>query len=119
MDRKKNWSVEECSNLIEAYRNHSNLWDPKHLDYKNRIKKIDSLKEIAEIFATSHEEIERKIKNMITQYQRERKKYKLYKKSGAGKVFQPKWFGYNAMLFLHDKNKPRKSSQIGLEYEVS
>lgn len=64
-------------------------------------------------------EIDRKIKNVISQYQRERRNYKKMKKSGAGQHFTPKWFGFNAMSFIHDKNKPRKGVQIGGEYEVS
>lgn len=64
-------------------------------------------------------EIDRKIKNIILQYQHERMKYKKMKKSDAGQHFTPKWFGYNAMSFIHDKNKPRKGVQIGGEYEIS
>lgn len=113
------WTVEEVGNLIEAYREHTNLWDPKDMDYKNRIKKADSYKEIASMFNITSMEVERKIRNIISQYQRERRTYKKMKKSGAGHVFKPKWFGYNAMSFLHDKNKPRKGTQIGVEIEVS
>lgn len=117
-EKKKVWTTEEIGILIEAYREHRNLWDPKNLDYKNRIKKMDSYKEIAGLFDTSSEEVERKVKNIISQYQRERRNYKKMKKSGAGQHFKAKWFGYNAMSFLHDKNKPRKGIQVGGEYEV-
>ncbi|CAH0560412.1 unnamed protein product [Brassicogethes aeneus] len=113
---KKQWTTEEVSNLIESYRAHTNLWNPKNTEYKNRIKKMDSLKEIAKLFNTNFNEVERKIKNLITQYQRERRNYKNMKKSGAGQIFKPKWFGYNSMLFLNDKNKPRRGVEAGGDY---
>lgn len=80
---------------------------------------MDAYKEIASIFDTSADEIQRKIKNIISQYQRERRAYKKMKKSGVGHVFKAKWFGYSAMSFLHDKNKPRNGTQIGVELVVS
>lgn len=116
---KKQWTTEEICTLIDAFREHKNLWQTKDTNYKNRIKKMDSYKEIALLFDTNWMEIDRKIKNIISQYQRERRNYKKMKKSGAGQHFTPKWFGYNAMSFIHDKNKPRKGVQIGGEYEVS
>ncbi|XP_023017068.2 uncharacterized protein [Leptinotarsa decemlineata] len=119
MSEKKQWTVEECSNLIEIYRKHPNLWNTSHIDYKNRMKKYDSLKEIAQQFETKHEEIERKMKNLISQYQRERRNYKKLKKLGAGHTFKAKWFGYSAMCFLHDKNKPIEGSQSELDFEDS
>ncbi|KAJ8930930.1 hypothetical protein NQ314_016229 [Rhamnusium bicolor] len=59
---KKVWTIEEIGILIDAYREHRNLWDPRNFDYKNRIKKMDSYKEIAGLFDTSSEEVERKVK---------------------------------------------------------
>lgn len=116
---KKQWTTEEICTLIDAFREHRNLWNPKDVNYKNRIKKKDSYQEIAQLFHIKWMEIERKIKNIISQYQRERRNYKKMKTSGAGQHFTPKWFGYNAMSFMHDRNKPRKGVQIGGEYEVS
>ncbi|CAH1995893.1 unnamed protein product, partial [Acanthoscelides obtectus] len=118
-EEKKKWTTEEVGNLIETYRDCPNLWNPTNLEYKNRVKKMDTYKQIAHVFKTTPHEIERKIKNLITQYQRERRSYKKMKKSGAGHVFKAKWFGYSAMSFLHDKNKPRKGTQIGVELEGS
>ncbi|CAH1970882.1 unnamed protein product [Acanthoscelides obtectus] len=116
---KKTWTIEEVTNLIEVYRERPNLWNPKNVDYKNRYKKYDSLKEIAEIFGTTKDEIERKLKNINTQYQRERRNYKKCQKSGAGNEFKAKWFGYTAMAFLQDRNKPKKGHQAGIEYDDS
>lgn len=118
-EQKKQWTTEGIGTLIDAFREHRNLWDPKDIHYKNRIKKMDAYKELAQLFETSSAEIERKLKNLMSQYQRERRKYKKMKKSGAGQSFRAKWFGYNAMSFIHDRNKPRKGIEIGVQYEVS
>uniref|UniRef100_A0A6P7GSR3 Uncharacterized protein LOC114325862 n=1 Tax=Diabrotica virgifera virgifera TaxID=50390 RepID=A0A6P7GSR3_DIAVI len=116
---KKEWTTEEICTLIDALREHRNLWYPRDANYKNRIAKVDSHKQIAQLFDTNYLEIARKIKNITSQYLRERRNYKKIKKSGAGQNFIPRWFGYNAMSFMHDKNKPRKGVQIGGEYEES
>lgn len=77
--------------LIESYRAHPNLWNPKNTGYKNRIKKMISLKEIANLFNTNFNEVKRQIRNRITEYQRERRNYKNMKNSGAGQFFKPKY----------------------------
>ncbi|CAI6360260.1 unnamed protein product [Macrosiphum euphorbiae] len=79
------------------------------------LKKPDALKEIAITFNTDSSEIDRKLKNVYSQYTRERRNYKAMKKSGAGKEFHAKWFGYDLMSFLQDKNKPRKTREFGLD----
>lgn len=110
---KMKWSVENTCKLIELYREARLLWDARHPDYKNRYKKADALKEIGILCNTSSDEIDRKIKNINTQYQREHRNYQLLKKSGAGKTFVSKWFGYTLLGFLKDKNKPRPSGSVG------
>lgn len=109
------WTAEETSNLIEGYRNFKCLWDAKHADYKNRIKKKDALIELGKMCHVSTAEVERKLANVNSQYRRERRNYKKFKKSGAASSFRPKWFGYNLMAFLRDKNKPRRTEEIGLD----
>lgn len=109
------WTTEETCNLIEGYRNSRCLWDPKHSDYKNRIKKHDALEELSKMLNVSVAEVDRKLNNINSQYRRERRNYKKFKKSGAGQYFHPKWFGYNLMYFLQDKNRPNAGRDAGLE----
>lgn len=113
MSEKTKWTVDNTCKLIELYRETPLLWDPTNSEYKNRYKKADALKEIGGSLNLSEEEIERKIRNINSQYQRERRNYKQCKKSGSGQKFIPKWFGYALMSFLKDKNKPRKSQEAG------
>ena len=41
--------TEETEKLIELVRGHVHLYDPRHSDYKNVVKKAESWKEIARI----------------------------------------------------------------------
>nr|XP_023028610.1 uncharacterized protein LOC111516713 [Leptinotarsa decemlineata] len=119
MSGEKKWNTENTYKLIELYREHPLLWDPKNKDYKNRYKKADALKEISlELNIKSVADVEKKIRNINSQYKRERRNYKKMKKSGAGKHFTSKWFGYELLSFLQDKNKPRKGLQAGCSRET-
>nr|CAI5829116.1 unnamed protein product [Callosobruchus analis] len=91
MSGDKKWNTENTCKLIELYREHSILWDPKNKDYKNRYKKADALKEISLSLNVPLNDVDKKIKNINNQYARERRNYKKLKKSGAGKHFTPKW----------------------------
>lgn len=113
MSGKAKWTVDNTCLLIEMYRETPLLWDPNNIDYKNRYKKADALKEFGRTLNVSAEEIERKIRNINSQYQREKRNYQQYKKSGAGQKFVSKWFGYALMNFLKDKNKPRETQEAG------
>lgn len=114
MNTKKKWNIEDTCKLIELYRESTILWDASSPNYKNKFKKADALKVIAIQLNTDANEIDRKLKNVYSQYSRERRAYKAMKKSGAGREFRAKWFGYELMSFLQDKNKARKSREAGL-----
>lgn len=83
------------------------MWGPKNKYYKNRYKKADV------------EDVDKKIRNINCQYTTERRKYKKMKKSGAGKYFNSKWFGYELLSYLQDKSRPRKSLQAGFSRETT
>ncbi|XP_053618252.1 uncharacterized protein LOC128679819 [Plodia interpunctella] len=102
------WDDEKYLTLINLYHEKEVLWNPKHPDHKSRPKRFDSLNEIANHFKTNVSEIERKIKNLTSQYYRERKKVTDSKKSGIGTdcVYQSKWFAYKSFSFLQNKNTP-------------
>lgn len=118
MSSKKKWNTEDTCKLIELYRESPILWDATNLNYKNKFKKADALKEIGIALNTDANEIDRKLKNVCSQYSRERRSYKAMKKSGSARDFRAKWFGYDLMSFLQDKNKPRKSREAGFSTEI-
>ncbi|XP_049880179.1 uncharacterized protein LOC126376673 [Pectinophora gossypiella] len=102
------WDEETTLKLINLYHIKELLWNPKHLDHKCRPKRFDALNEMANELNTNVTEIERKIKNLTSQYYRERKKTIESKKSGtsADFVHESKWFAFKSLNFLLNKNKP-------------
>lgn len=107
---KKKWSVEDTCTLIELYRGWPILWDAKNPFHKNKLRTAVALNEIGTALNTEPKEVERKLKNVYSQYARERRNYTNMKKSGAGRGFRAKWFGYTLMSFLHDKNNTARKS---------
>lgn len=103
------WTNAKVCDLINLYRDRPVLWDCRLKEYKDRNKKLDALLEIAVSFGVDKEEVERKIKNLVCHFLREIKKERESSKSGAGSddVYKSKWFCYNNMLFLKDRNQPK------------
>jgi len=102
------WTNENSLKLIELYRDRPVLWDCRLSDYKNRNKRADALLEISVSFGVTKEEVERKLKNLVSHFSREIKKEKSSAKSGAGgDVYKSRWFAFDSMMFLRDRNEPR------------
>ena len=60
-------------------------------------------------FGVEKDEIVRKIKNLVCHFSRELKKERVGTKFGAGSddVYKSKWFCFDSILFLKDRNRPR------------
>jgi hypothetical protein len=103
------WTNDKVISLIELYRNQPVLWDCRLKEYKDRKKRHDALMQIAVSFGVGEEEVERKLKNLICHFSRETKKERDSTKRGAGSdaVYKSKWFCYDSMLFLKDRNRAR------------
>lgn len=103
-----NWDDSAVLLLIEKYQENEPLWNPRHMDFKNRNKRNDAIRDIASVFNIASSEIERKLKNLSSHYFREKRKYEESKRSGSGRedVQLSKWFAYKALSFLSDKNAP-------------
>ncbi|KAF5295545.1 hypothetical protein FQR65_LT10408 [Abscondita terminalis] len=78
--------------------------------HKNRNLRHDALMGIANQFNMEKQAVEQKIKNLQSQFSKELKKIKHSKKSGTGTedVYTSKWFAFESLKFLLDKNKPRE-----------
>ncbi|VVC24420.1 MADF domain [Cinara cedri] len=98
------------------YRDRSLLWDPINSKYKNKNKRHDGLMEIAISFGMEKFDVEKNIKNLQSQFAREKKKEKESRKTGSGadEAYTSKWFGYDSMLFLADKNTPKNTHDTEL-----
>ncbi|KAG8332140.1 uncharacterized protein LOC124372360 [Homalodisca vitripennis] len=106
------WTNDKVCQLIELYRDKPVLWDCRLKGYKDRNKKQDALQEIADVFGVDKAVVEKKIKNLVCHFLREIKKERDSSKSGAGNsdVYKSKWFCYNNMLFLQDRNTPNETT---------
>lgn len=106
------WTNAKVCELIELYRDRPVLWDCRLKEYKDRNKKQDALQEIADTFGVDKQVVEKKIKNLVCHFLREIKRERDSSKSGAGNsdVYKSKWFCFNNMLFLKDRNTPKETT---------
>ncbi|KAF5293220.1 hypothetical protein FQA39_LY13688 [Lamprigera yunnana] len=106
------WTNAKVCELIELYRDRPVLWDCRLKEYKDRNKKQDALQEIADTFVVDKQVVEKKIKNVVCHFLREIKRERDSSKSGAGNsdVYKSKWFCFNNMLFLKDRNTPKETT---------
>ena len=56
------WSTDKTLELIELFHSSPVLWDVTSVDYKNKMKKVDAVTEIAAKFSVSVSDTEKKIK---------------------------------------------------------
>ncbi|XP_064091706.1 uncharacterized protein LOC135205269 isoform X3 [Macrobrachium nipponense] len=100
------WTREEVATLIDLYRSHTILWDPWDEEFKNRAKKTDAWKAISECMQKERIEVEKKMKNLISQFYREVKKMREKKVTqGYGIIYNSSWFAFESLKFLLERNK--------------
>lgn len=113
------WSTEKTLQLIELVHSSPALWDANCGDYKNKVKKVDAMRKIADKLSVDVSEVEKKIKTLKVQLRREHLKLTSMKKSGVS----PKkcaWFGYEPLLFmLHGQECTGSQSTDSTEREVA
>lgn len=112
MESVTEWPYDKVLRLIALFQQRPMLWDTRCDAYKDRQKRHEITLELAARFNVEKDEIERKLKNLQSHFYREVKKEELSKSSagiGTAGVYRSKWFAYNAMRFLADKSKPRRS----------
>nr|CAH7761993.1 unnamed protein product [Callosobruchus chinensis] len=100
------WNDTGVLKLIELYREREVLWNCKLKDYKNKNKRHDALLEIAILFGVGKEEIEKKVRYLISHFAREVKKEQDSKKSGSGteESYKSKWFAYQDLQLSSGKS---------------
>lgn len=101
------WPRQTSLKLIDEVRTRRCLWDPNCSDYKNRLVKHDNYSELGILFNVPAREVESKWHNLKSQFVRENNKVLSSKKYGTGREFIPRWYAYDALLFLKQNNKPR------------
>nr|CAH7743842.1 unnamed protein product [Callosobruchus chinensis]CAH7762688.1 unnamed protein product [Callosobruchus chinensis] len=86
MSGDKKWNTENTCKLIELYREHSILWDPKNKDYKNRYKKADALKEISLSLNVPLNDVDKKIRILTTSMLEKEEIIRNLKNLGQGSI---------------------------------
>lgn len=105
------WSQVKTLEFIEMYKEHDVLWNTKRQDYKDKEKKHNAWKCLADSFGINCQEAKTKINNLRTQFSSESMKMEKANRSGAAgpSEISKKWFAYESMTFLKDVVQPRKS----------
>lgn len=104
-DPRLKWTTENTTKLIEALeRDCKELWDTKHPLNKDRVARQVKLEYLASLFATTPEEISRKIHNLRTQFNNELRKLKRRSASAGcgdgGGAGCSGWEYFEALSFL-------------------
>jgi hypothetical protein len=81
-----NWSEESALQLIDMYKTHRVLWDPRDINYFKKDLKEDAWKEIATSAGQTEDVCKSKIISLLASYRRERSKEKKSKVTGKGKT---------------------------------
>ncbi|KAF5306419.1 hypothetical protein FQA39_LY08928 [Lamprigera yunnana] len=108
------WNDLNILRLIEFYREREVLLNCKLKEYKNKNKRHNALLEIAVSFGVSKEEIDKKIRYLLSHFAQEVKKENDTNKSESGSDgrYKSKWFAFKNLLCLRDRNKPRGTTDI-------
>lgn len=94
------WSEHKCLSLIDAYKEHSILWNPKHKDYYKKNLKEDAWANIGSSLNESGEACKQKMIILLASYRRERMKIKKTKESGKGNYFHTYYIIYFVICTL-------------------
>lgn len=100
------WSNDSVLQLIDAYRIRPVLWNSSDPFYKNKNKKEDAWRELAELLKTDSAEIKKKMQSLLASFRREKQKLKTTSGMGTEELYDTKWFAFKSLLFLKDKNRP-------------
>ncbi|XP_031350513.1 uncharacterized protein LOC116176175 [Photinus pyralis] len=105
------WSNDDCLQLIDLYEQHPVLWDAKHPFHYSKNKKIDAWDSIAQNLNKELNGIKQKMTSLLGSFRAQKSKGK--KTIGTGKarqdVYISKWFAFERMQFLLDKDEPRET----------
>ena len=107
------WSNEKVLALVEDYHASSCLWDVTSSDYKNRVKRKAALEALAAKHDVTVAEVEKKLHNLKTSVNRERKRNNNMKSGSFPK--KSNWFAFDYWLFLLPANESKGSRNTDLD----
>ncbi|CAL1267506.1 unnamed protein product [Larinioides sclopetarius] len=105
------WSNDDCLQLIDIYSEHPLLWDPKHPYHYSKNKKNEAWASISSTLGREEKGVRQKMTSLLGSFRSQRSKGK--KSIGTGKgaveVYVSKWFAFDRMRFLLDKDEPNNT----------
>ncbi|XP_031327664.1 uncharacterized protein LOC116158932 [Photinus pyralis] len=113
------WDEEKVLLLIQLYREKENIWNPRNENYKKTHLKVDTWNEIGDALASTGEICKKKMTSVLSSYRREKAKETNTHGTGKGsaEVYKSRWFAYDALAFLNERNQPRKRSNTVIDDE--
>ncbi|KAL1516657.1 hypothetical protein ABEB36_000540 [Hypothenemus hampei] len=115
MAQIKCWSEEETFSLISYWKMYPELWNVNNINYRNRAKKENALKELAAKFDTIESEISRKLHNLRTQFHQGKRRKKTNK---DGDEYQITWKFYDAMKFISNDHSTSGNFEPPKQMEI-
>lgn len=94
------WSEEKCFQLISVYQQHELLWQARHPQHYNKLKKQDAWEEIAQEINTDAEECKKKMGSLLSSFRRENAKIKRSRGTGTGRFLSKKNVHYTGLSNL-------------------
>ncbi|XP_015216541.1 uncharacterized protein [Lepisosteus oculatus] len=99
MEWKDFWTRKKLEELCDLWEAKPSLYNPKVREYHDRWCRKHDSEEIAQQLGTTGEEVLKKIKNLKTQYAREKRKASTAQ-NGCGEAFLSKWYLLPLLKFL-------------------
>ncbi|XP_072949965.1 uncharacterized protein [Epargyreus clarus] len=110
-DKKDTWSEQMCIELIQAYRRHPVLYDPRDPYFYKRYAKISAWTAIGETLQRPPTECKHKMNILLSSFRRQKCKFR------KGNMNVSKWFGYQHLKFLLLINKDEHSMYRMLSHD--
>ncbi|XP_034183421.2 uncharacterized protein LOC117605803 [Osmia lignaria lignaria] len=109
------WTEEKMIKLIEQYRKFENLWNPTDINYFKRNEKVDAWEKIGIKINRSSDDCRKKIVSLLSSYRREKSRTKMSMRTGkrAAKIYRSRWFAYDSLKFLEDRDTLREKLDTG------
>ncbi|KAJ0176219.1 hypothetical protein K1T71_008393 [Dendrolimus kikuchii] len=97
------WSVKDTFKFIELYKEEEGIWNPNHIDYRDRIKIKEAWQRLEDAMSIPVKELKKRKETLMTLFRKRFKEKQLAIKLGRGDNFSTAWIFFDAMEeFLSD-----------------
>lgn len=72
------WGNDRCLKLISAYQGRPEIWQPSDDNYRNKIRRQEAWKEIADEVDSTVDVVKAKMSSLLSSYRRERSKETMF-----------------------------------------